>query len=140
MLLAVAAGPLTVAVAQIVTVTQVVAVCTTGVEEVVVEPGNEVVAIVGIIPTPLPPVEPRAEATLSRKPALAQTWLMSHIMTPPKLEKVWAYLITLASWLPAMYPVPAADELPGTPRRIFTSLFLLTVLAQLSQVPKLKLF
>jgi len=75
---------------------------------------------------------PSALLTPSKKPELAQTWLMSQIITPPKLEKVLAYEIMLANVLGGSYPLPAAPLSPGTPSMILTFRFFETVLAQLS--------
>jgi hypothetical protein len=61
-------------------------------------------------------------------------------MTPPKDENPFAYEMMLASVSTGTYPLPAAVELPGTPTKTLTFLLSETVLAQLSQVAKLKLF
>ncbi len=45
------------------------------------------VVVVVVLPPPPPLLlPPSEERTLSRKPVLVYSWLMSHIMMPPKLE------------------------------------------------------
>jgi hypothetical protein len=61
-------------------------------------------------------------------------------MTPPKDENPLTYEMIPASVSTETYPLPAAVELPGTPRKTLTFLLSETVLAQVSQVAKLKLF
>lgn len=58
---------------------------------------------------------------------------------PPKLEKLFEYAMTLARAAPEVYPAPA-PVLDGMPSITLTLGFRDTVLAQLSQVSKLKLF
>jgi hypothetical protein len=50
--------------------------------------------------TKTPPPEPKSALTPSKKPAFAYTWLMSQIMTPPKLENCSLYEMTLARAFP----------------------------------------
>lgn len=65
--------------------------------------------------------------------------MASHIITPPKLSNFFVYSITLANSDAGIYPVLAAVVNAGTPIMTFTSLFLDTVLAQLSHSSKLYL-
>lgn len=75
--------------------------------------------------------------TPSRNPLFAYACATSHIMTPPKLSNLREYSITSASLSAGMYPVLAASGPAGTPTMTLTSLFLETVLAQLSHSSKL---
>lgn len=105
--------------------------------EVVVE---AVVGLTVVDPDPDPDPEPSAARTPARNPLLAITWLTSQAITPPKDEKPLVYAMICASASTETYPLPAAVELPGTPRKTLTFLLRETDLAQVSQVAKLKLF
>lgn len=104
---------------------------------VAVEVGLVVVAVAVAVEMVVVAATPKALLIVSRNPEFVYSWLASHIMTPPKLEYCFEYEITFATQLAGSYP-PPAPEAPGTPRRTFTLGFLLTVLAQLSHVAKLK--
>lgn len=81
--------------------------------------------------------EARAAYTPSKNPEFATIWLISHIITPPKLVKVLQYAMTEARPVAFTYPLPA-PVLAGTPKKTFTPVFLLA-LAHVSHVSKLKL-
>jgi hypothetical protein len=103
--------------------------------------GEVVVEVVVELTVELDPdPEPSAARTPCKNPLLAVTWLASQAITPPKDEKPLVYAMIFASVSTETYPLPAAVELPGTPRKTFTFLLSETVLAQVSQVAKLKLF
>lgn len=100
----------------------------------------EVVVEVELTVVEDPDPEPSAARTPCKNPLLAMTWLASQAITPPKEEKPFVYAMIFASVSTETYPLPAAVELPGTPRKTFTFLLSETVLAQVSHVAKLKLF
>ena len=58
------------------------------------------VTVVSVVAIVVAAGAPRSEATALRNPELAQSWLISHIMTPPKLEKLLLYAIIDARVLP----------------------------------------
>lgn len=89
-------------------------------------------------------VEPELEAgapkslrTSASKPELAYSWLMSHIMTPPKLAYDLLEAMAEANSEPSTYePALAAPVLAAMPKRTLALRLRLTLLAQVSQVEK----
>ena len=89
-------------------------------------------------------VEPELEAgapislrTSASKPELAYSWLISHIMTPPKLAYDLLEAMAEASSEPSTYePALAAPVLAAMPKRTLAFRLRLTLLAQVSQVEK----